>query len=152
MATARIRFAGKRAELHIKTSSRLKGGLARRKEMVTGLPGAKTPSAALTAAKQFLPPELELRGEPRFIFRIVNRRIARNISFPGGILAEAVFDNIKIYAAGRIICMREIELELLKGNASRFEILCRRLTDAGGLRPAVMSKVATARTALEYFK
>ncbi len=151
-ATARIRVAGKKAELHVKTSSRLKGGLARRKEFVAALPGAKTPATALEAAKRFLPPGIEMRGEPRFIFRIVNRRVARCISFPGGLAAEAVFDNIKIYAAGRIICMREIELELLKGSARRFESICRRLTETGGLRPAVMSKVATARAALEYFK
>lgn len=151
-ATARVRFAGKAAELHIKTSSELKGGMARRQERVITLPGVKTPLSALAAARLCLPAEFSLRGRLEFLFRIENRRVARVISFPGGLSAEAVFDNIKIYAAGRVIGMREIELELLRGDARRFAALCRRLTQKCGLRPTVMSKVATARTALEYFK
>lgn len=144
----RIRRAGRVFEATLKSRSVLENGLARRKELMRPLPGARSFAAAL---KMF-----EARGEwegispqgMRVRFVIRNRRRRYTARF-GGAVCEAALDNYVIHAAGRVLRRREIELELKSGSEADFLLFARRLAERSGLGFVQISKVACAEKLLK---
>ena len=152
-SSARLRHSGRSWEFTLKSASKLKKGLASRCEENIKLPGAASLSSALSAARGILSRRGYHAGAS-VIFRLKNHRTAVPLRLPGGGAAQATFDDVAIFIPSRTVLMREIELEAApaKKIPEGFEKFCRALTEVSGLRPAKMSKVATARAALKHLR
>lgn len=145
-AAWRLRYCSGRYEVTVKSATAIVNGLASRTEVTKPLKAGSLKKALALAAA----------GNPfgfanvGVLFRISNRRVNYKLNHEG-CLAEISFDNVTIFAAGKAVRMKEIELELLSGSKAAFAKLAAVLAKAGKLEPCKQSKVATARAALAAF-
>ena len=130
-------------EATFKTRTETTNGKAVRREET--LPLAKIKN--LTQALEFLNHKKSWKGldvsglSPRFEIR--NLRQSRRV-FWGGAEFELSFDMCEISVCGRMLKMKEIELELKHGAAEKLDALCALLSRESGLKPMRCSKVKTA--------
>ncbi|MBI4676663.1 MAG: CYTH domain-containing protein [Elusimicrobia bacterium] len=144
--SCRLRNAGGSWELTLKSRTRLKKGVASRKERTCPLGRPKGLAAAMRRVRtrlQGIPGRESLRP----VFTILNRRSVLPLRLPGGPAAECSFDRIVIRRGKRSLRMLEIELEFLKGRRERFGSFVRALRGGPHFFPAARSKVATALAA-----
>lgn len=142
----RVRNTGGKWEATYKTKTELVNGKAVRKEKTLPLPRVHNMMQAcafLNEKKEW--DGLRLSGLQK-LFRIKNKRTCRQLVFADGTRAELAFDNCAIYVSGRVIFMKEIELELKSGAEDTFASAARALGEQSGLPFAVLSKVKTAWT------
>ncbi|MBI5624222.1 MAG: CYTH domain-containing protein [Elusimicrobia bacterium] len=141
--SCRLRRASGSWELTLKGMTRLKGGVADRREKTFPLGRLKTRGGALARVRRLLRRVPGHEGlEERFV--IFNRRTVVPVRLPGGVKAECSFDRAGISRGRKVVRMLEIELELMGGSRPAFSSFVRRLNSSGALLPAVRSKVATA--------
>lgn len=144
----RIRCQNGRFEATLKSKTALQNGLACRQEETLPLEGTLRFAQALKKLQakqtwQGLPLEsLKVR------FMIKNRRTTYTVHY-GGAVCEAALDSYTIYAAGRQLTKREIELELKHGPEKDFVDLLQNLNQKTVLKPCVKSKVALAEELLK---
>lgn len=140
----RVRSANRKWELTQKHMSVLQNGLAKRKEKTIPLPDFNSPVKAIHHVwTKFL--RKSLRGEHiNALFTIQNQRVVRKLKISDTTKTEACFDQVKISRGRKTVSMKEIELEFLGGKLSEFKRFTTALTRSSGLRPAKISKVATA--------
>lgn len=143
----RVRRAGRNFEATLKGRTRLKAGLARRKELTKPLPGARSFAGALKRLQESEKWEgLPLAGL-RVSFTLRNKRRTYGVRF-GRAVCEAALDSYVIFAARRRLRRREIELELKSGPEKDFLDLVEKLGRLSGLAPERVSKVAAAQKML----
>lgn len=139
----RVRNTDGAFEATFKTRTEIINGKAVRREETLPLPGVKNLSAALA----FLNRKKSWKGLHvaglSVRFEIRNRRLVRPVFFDGATL-ELAFDSCEILVRGRIVKMKEIELELKSGPPEKLDALCARLSRGSGLAAMRFSKVKTA--------
>lgn len=144
----RIRCQNGIFEATLKSKTALQNGLACRQEETLPLEGALRFAQALKKLQEkqtwhAMPLEgLNVR------FMIKNNRKTYTVQYRGA-LCEAALDSYTIYAAGRQLSKREIELELKKGPEKDFMTLLQNLNQKTVLKPCVKSKVASAEELLK---
>lgn len=142
----RVRNTGGKWEATYKTKTELINGKAVRKEKTLPLPRVQN----LTQALAFLEEKKEWDGlcltNLQTLFVIKNKRTRRQLIFADGTRAELAFDNCALHVCGRVLLMKEIELELKSDSEETFAAAARALADKSGLPFAVLSKVKTAWT------
>ena len=136
----RLRLMNRHWELTQKTATIVNEGAATRKEKTISLPNFPSYRKVLAhcAKRIFKGKKLEK------VFTVENKRTAHTVILPGKVTAEVCFDNVKIFRGNKTIRMREIELELIRGNLTHFNAFAHQLTRLSGLELARKSKVATA--------
>ena len=146
----RIRRANGRWELTMKSSSRLKRGLARRQEKNINLPGFDSKPEAIDYCERQLLSQV-LRGRKlTVLFQIKNRRTSYQMDLPQNTRTEVSFDQTVISKKGhRSKKLMEIELEWIRGSLQEFEAFVRRISKTTDLKPSKCSKVATALKAFD---
>ncbi|HUT86012.1 MAG TPA: CYTH domain-containing protein [Elusimicrobiales bacterium] len=142
-SACRIRKTGKKLALCIKKANKIKNGLAKRSEIVIELPKITAINCALKKVNEtnLIPSKLNV------IFKIINNRKTSKLIYKKSV-SSLCFDDVKIYAGSKIIPMKEIELEFIKGSLSDFKNFTKEITKKTGLKPAKISKVRTAFSAL----
>ena len=139
----RVRHFQDTWEATFKTRTQLVNGKALRREETQRLQGVKNLQQALeklVAQKEWK--KLSLVGlQP--MFTIKNKRIVRQISQPK-FQAEFAFDTCLIIAGTKRAHLKEIELELKRGDAASFEEFAACVSRLSGLLHAKTSKVKTA--------
>lgn len=144
----RIRCQNGRFEATLKSKTSLQNGLACRQEETLPLEESLRFAQALKKLQakhtwRTLPLEgLNVR------FMIKNRRKTYTVQY-GGAVCEAALDSYIIYAAGRQLTKREIELELKKGSEKDFAELVQNINKKTVLKPCIKSKVASAEELLK---
>ena len=143
----RLRCVNGAWEATLKTRSEVKNGRAVRHEYT--LPVGKVTDfaqalACFKARKKWKNIALEKLGAQ---FEIVNRRQIYALNFQGA-AAELALDNFEIRVLGRRVKMKEIELELKKGSAQKWERLAAEISRAAQLPFAKISKVRSAEALL----
>lgn len=139
----RVRQCNAKWEATFKTRTEIINGKAVRREETLPLPGVKNLKEALSflnRKRTWLGLQLEHLTP---LFSVSNKRTIYTVCY-GGATAELAFDNCVITVAGRRLQMKEIELELKKGNPLMLEELAKQLTDRSGLSYMRVSKVKTA--------
>ncbi|MFA6583607.1 MAG: CYTH domain-containing protein [Elusimicrobiaceae bacterium] len=143
----RLRACGGKFLLTVKSATALKNGMASRKEDNLAIK-ASTLRGAVTEAAKLNP--FGIKPEKlRVLFKIYNRRTDYRLNF-AGCSALASFDDVTIHLAMKAVRMKEIELEFAGGALEYFHALAGQMARTAGLTPCAMSKVATARAALEF--
>lgn len=141
----RVRRVHGKWEATFKTRSEIKNGKAVRREETLALPKVKN----LTQALAFLQrkktwKKLDVRDlQPRFSLQ--NKRRIFTVAYKKS-AAELALDRFVILVCGREVKMKEIELELKRGNPKDFEELASAFTAKSGLAFSDISKVRTAET------
>jgi len=139
----RIRHIGEVWQATLKSRSRLKNGLAVRKEYTLVLTGARSFGKALkrlAQKKKWKDIPVENLQEK---FRICNHRRIYQCVYQN-MCCELALDDYLTQAQGHQWRRREIELELKKGPAKQFTKLIKNLTKQSCLSAAKISKVAGA--------
>ncbi len=143
----RVRCTDGAWEATFKTKTEIHNGKAVRREETLPLKGVHN----LAEALHFLHAKKSWQGLAleglRPLFRLANRRKVYDVEIKNSVL-EMALDSCRIYVAGRIVQMKEIELELKQGTAADLEHLAGQLTDRTGLAYARVSKVKTAAALL----
>ncbi len=140
----RIRRANQKWELTQKRMSKLRRGLARRQEKTIRLPNFDSVIQTIQyASKEFLQ-EFLCGKHACVLFTIRNQRIARKLKITRKTSAELCFDQTVIKRGKKSVVLKEIELEFLKGRFSEFKKFISAITHSSSLKPAKISKVATA--------
>lgn len=139
----RVRCVNGTFEATFKTRTEIVNGKAVRREETLPLPGATNiaQAMALLNRKQTWH-GLNVAGLVKR-FEIRNRRQARNVFFDGAAF-ELAFDTCDILVCGRVVKMKEIELELKCGAAEKLDALAALLSRESGLPAMKCSKVKTA--------
>ncbi len=141
--SCRLRNESGRWELNIKASSRLKGGLAMRREKTYSFPALPSFAKALAYCQNKILDRMLGAYHLQKLFEIRNRRIVRKLIWDGT-EAELCMDDVSIQREdSSVIPLQEIELEFLKGDLDVFLEFAQKIS----LKPANVSKVATARKA-----
>lgn len=147
----RVRCENKKWEVTFKTKTEIKNGLAVRKEETLKLKNVNN----LREALSFLHRKKIWEGIdtssvfPRFTIK--NKRTVFDVKFQKSI-AQAACDDFEIFVCGRVVKMKEIELELKKGTLNDLQILAQLITQKSDLKIVKNSKVKTAETLLKLWK
>lgn len=142
--SSRLRHIRGKWEITLKNSSQLKKGLATREEKTFYLPQKLSELQALEYGETKILKNI-LQGRPlQILFQIKNRRTMRKIIISKSTEAEVCFDQVEISRYKKIIQMKEIELEFMKGDIRKFLSFIQKITRVSGLKPAQTSKVKTA--------
>lgn len=139
----RVRCVDGRFEATFKSRTEIVGGKAVRREETLPLPGVKNIAQALALLnrkKNWQGVNVAGLGQR---FEIRNRRQARVVFFDGAEF-ELAFDTCDILVCGRMVKMKEIELELKRGAAEKLDALAALLSRESGLSVMKCSKVKTA--------
>lgn len=143
----RVRNADGQFEATFKTRTEIVGGKAIRREETLALPGVKNIAQALALLEHKKTWHgINVAGLIKR-FEIRNRRQARTLFFDGAEF-ELVFDTCEILLCGRVVKMKEIELELKRGTGKQMDLLVQLLSQKSGLKPMRCSKVKTASALL----
>ncbi len=141
--SCRLRNQSGHWELNVKASSRLKGGLAMRREKTYSLPSLPSFLKALAYCQNKILNHMLGAHHLQKLFEIRNRRVVRKLILDGT-EAELCMDDVSIQREGYpVTALQEIELEFLKGDLDVFLKFAQKIS----LKPADISKVATARKA-----
>lgn len=143
----RLRTYGSNFEVTIKSATKIVNGLAKREEDTLPL-NAKSFTSAMSQFRGIFHKLLPDSGKPCKLFTIKNRREIIEL-YNENLKAELCLDNCDIILPAKTIKFYEIELELKKGLPSAFEQLAKEIQQTCGLKPAQISKVATAMANME---
>lgn len=139
----RVRETDGKFEATFKTRTEIVDGKAVRREETLPLPEVKN----ITEALAFLNHKKTWEGLEvaalKKRFEIRNRRRTHAVFFDGAEF-ELAFDTCDILVCGRVVKMKEIELELKRGAAEKLDALATLLSRASGLAAMKCSKVKTA--------
>ncbi len=144
----RMRMAGGKSEITFKSFAESEAGLVNRCEKSVPIPRFKSKKSALKyCVNKYLKHVL---GTSKIapVFRLDNQRTFNKILLPGNMAAESCFDDVKISRGAKKVEMKEIELELLKGDIRGLKKFASKITAAARLKPAKTSKFSTAMTLL----
>lgn len=144
----RIRYQDRRFEATLKTKTALQNGLACRMEETRRLEGlCRFPAALQKLQDMQVWHGIALQGlKVRFIIK--NHRKTYTVRYRQAV-CEAALDKYVIYASGRRLAKREIELELKNDAEKDFVVLIAFLNQQKGLTPCLKSKVASAEELLK---
>ncbi len=138
----RLRTYGSNFEVTVKSATKIVNGLAKREEDTLPL-RAKSFTAAMGQFKAIFHKLLPQSGKPCKLFTIKNRREVIELANQY-LKAELCLDNCDIILPSKTIKFYEVELELKKGSAQAFAELAKEIEQTCALKPAKISKVATA--------
>ncbi len=147
----RVRNTDGKWEATFKTRSEIKNGKAVRREENLPLPHAKNLTQALTLLaqkKKWCGVNVE-HLKPKFA--LANKRTIYVFDYDGATL-EMALDDVTMYVLGRHVKLKEIEVELKRGNVEKLEKFATAFTRETKLKQATISKVKTAETLLKFWK
>lgn len=139
----RVRCINGKWQATFKTRTHIIKGKAVRQEETLLLPRVTNLSQAL----QFLNRKKTWHGlcvaNLTMLFKIENTRLTQQLR-KDSMQAELAFDTCRLQVRGRRIYFKEVELELKKGSEAVLDNFARQLAQVCALRPARVSKVASA--------
>ncbi len=143
----RIRQMGGHFEATMKSRTQLVGGMACRRELTLPLQAStrERALAELAARKEW---EGYAFGNLCVRFEIQNKRVLYSFSFKNA-CCEVALDRYTILTSDKSLFCLEVEMELKGGSEQDFAELVQRLSEQSGLKPAKISKVATAEKLLK---
>lgn len=139
-ARCRLRSENGRFELNLKGTGTPNGAVHGRIEQTVELPDASTEQEALDRVHAEVLESVLGGRRLDLLFAIENRRIRREVHLADGSVAELCVDDASAFANGRAVPLREVELELLRGDEEIFGRLVATLTKKLGLEPEDASK------------
>lgn len=146
----RVRHTNGKWEVTFKTRTQIQNGKAIRREETLPLPGVKNLAQALA--------QLELKKKWKGLnvcglvpqFSVGNKRTVYEVNFNRAML-ELALDRVTILVAGRQLKMKEIEVELKRGQPKILEQFCKQLQQQTNLKTNQISKVKTAECLKKMF-